>query len=223
MSSAFNVQYFVKVFPKILQFLPTTAAVAVVSLLAALVFGMILSLIRRFRVKMLYPISNVYVSFFRSPPFIAQIFLLYYGMAQVFPFIRGMSRFMAVCTILSLSYGAFMGENIRAALSSVDRGQYEAALSIGLTFSQSMRRVIVPQAARVAVPSLMNSFIDLFKATSLCYTIGLRDMMGGATMEINFSYRYLECYTAVIVIYWSIIVLLTALQGKLEHHLNQAY
>ncbi len=130
---------------------------------------------------------------------------------------------MAVCTILSLSYGAFMGENIRAALSSVDRGQYEAALSIGLTFSQSMRRVIVPQAARVAVPSLMNSFIDLFKATSLCYTIGLRDMMGGATMEINFSYRYLECYTAVIVIYWSIIVLLTALQGKLEHHLNQAY
>ena len=70
---------------------------------------------------------------------------------------------------------------------------------------------------------MMNSFIDLFKATSLCYTIGLRDMMGGATMEINFSYRYLECYTAVIVIYWSIIVLLTALQGKLEHHLNQAY
>ena len=77
---------------------------------------------------MLYPISNVYVSFFRSTPFIAQIFLLYYGMAQVFPFIRGMSRFMAVCTILSLSYGAFMGENIRAALSSVDRGQYEACL-----------------------------------------------------------------------------------------------
>lgn len=222
-SSAFNVQYFFEVFPKILQYLPTTVTVAFVSFLISLVFGLFMALIRQYRVKILYPLSNVYVSFFRSTPFIAQIFLLYYGMAQVFPFIKAMSRFSAVCAILSLGYGAFVGENIRAALNSVDKGQYEAAQSIGMSFPKMMYRIVIPQAARVAVPGLANSFIDLFKATSLCYTIGLRDMMGGATMEINFSYRYLECYSAVILIYWGIIVLLTSLQGRFEQRLNQAY
>ena len=159
---AFRVDYFLSMIPKILKLLPETVKVAVFSLALSLVFGLLLAIIRQYRIKGLNFISSVYVSFFRGTPFIGQLFLFYYGFAQFSDSIKEMSPFTAVIIALSCNYCAFMSEDIRAALNSVDKGQYEAGLSIGLRPFTVIRKIVLPQAARIAVPGLSNNFINLF-------------------------------------------------------------
>ena len=112
-----------------------------------------------------------------------------------------------------------MAESLRAALSSIHKGQMEAAKSIGMTYIQAMRRIIVPQAIRVAIPTLFNSFISIVKDTSLVFAIGVQEMMSCAQLEGSSGYRYLEAYTCVLFIYWGI----TALLGKLQKHIEQKF
>lgn len=157
---AFRVDYFLSMIPKILKLLPETVKVAVFSLALSLVFGLLLAIIRQYRIKGLNFISSVYVSFFRGTPFIGQLFLFYYGFAQFSDSIKEMSPFTAVIIALSCNYCAFMSEDIRAALNSVDKGQYEAGLSIGLRPFTVIRKIVLPQAARIAVPGLSNNFIQ---------------------------------------------------------------
>ena len=86
-----------------------------------------------------------------------------------------------------------------------------------------LKRIVIPQAARVAVPGLSNSFINIFKSTSMGFVIGLKDMMAGASIEISVTYRYMEAYAAAVIIYWALISIFTYIQGILEKKLNRAY
>lgn len=116
-----------------------------------------------------------------------------------------------------------MAESIRAAILGIHKSQMEAALSIGMSRYQAMRRIILPQAARIATPSLMNYFIDMIKSTSLAFTLGVAEIMGKAQMEASSSFKFFESFMAVALVYWVVVIIFTRLQHLLEVRLNRAY
>lgn len=219
----FKFDYFLSVFPKLLKYLPITCEVAFLALLFSLMLGLIIALMLQYRIPILYQLAQIYVSFFRATPFIAQLFLFYYGIAQFSKIVSSMSAFTALTVVLSLNYASFMSQDIRAAINSVDKGQFEAGLSIGMRTFNILKRIVIPQAARVAVPGLSNSFINIFKSTSMGFVIGLKDMMAGASIEISVTYRYMEAYAAAVIIYWVLISIFSYLQTIVEKKLNKAY
>ena len=121
---------------------------------------------------------------------------------------------------MSLNSSAYMAESLRGAISSIDRGQMEAAMSVGMTYFQAMRRIILPQAFRVALPTLCSSFINVLKDTSLTFYIGVKEMMATAQLEAASSYRYLEAFIDVLLIYWLLTSLLGFASRKLEQRMN---
>ncbi len=215
----FDINLFFELFPKILKFLPETLKLAVVTIFCSLILALLVAIIRQYKIKGLYGITSVYVSFFRGTPFVAQLFWFYYGLAQV----SRLNQFQALVICMSLNYAAFMSEDIRAALNSVSRSQYEAGLSIGMPPLKVIKRIIIPQAARVAAPGLSNHFIGIFKSTSIGFMIGYKDMMAAVSLATSKVYRFLEGYTVAIIIYWIIISILSYGQKKLEERLNLNY
>lgn len=219
----FKIDYFVTMIPKVLKLLPATVKAALLALLLSLVLGLVLAVIRQYKIKGLYMLSSIYVSFFRGTPFIAQLFLFYYGLATISTTIKDMSSFTALIICLSANYCAFMSEDIRAALNSVSKDQYEAGLSIGMKPLAVIGKIIIPQATRIAIPGLSNNFINLFKSTSIGFMIGYKDMMAVVSMETSRTYRFLEGYLVAVVIYWAIISVLNMLQSHLEKKINRIY
>lgn len=144
-------------------------------------------------------------------------------MPQVFPILVGLDAFSAAVIGLTLHFAAYMAESIRAAIMGIDRSQMEASLSVGMTTSQAMRRIILPQATRIALPSLMNYFIDMIKSTSLAFTLGVAEIMARAQMEAASSFRFFEAFLAVALIYWGVVIILTRVQIWAEARMNKAY
>ena len=223
MNLNFDFQYFLKMFQVMSRGYKNTFSLAFVSLLLSILLGCVLALVRYYNVPVLKQISIVFTSFFRSTPFIGQIFIFYYGFAQYFRTVRNMKPYTAVVIVLSLSFAAYMGENIRGAFMSVDHGQFEAGLSIGLSTWQTIRRIIIPQAARVALPGMANTFANLFKSTSMAFTIGVVDMTTCIKTEMGYTFRYLEGYLAMALVYWAVLSLLSYLQSRMEKKLNAPY
>lgn len=220
---SFDFNYMLELMPILFKYLGTTMEMAIWGLFFALVLSVIIANIRVFKVPVLDQLSQIYISFFRGTPLLVQLFLLYYGLPQVIPFLVGLDAFGAAVIGLTLHFSAYMAESIRAAIIGVDRSQMEASLSVGMTTSQAMRRIILPQATRVALPSLMNYFIDMIKSTSLAFTLGVAEIMAKAQMEASSSFRFFEAFLAVALIYWGVVVILTRIQIVAEHRLNKAY
>ena len=212
-----------RMFTVILSGFENTVSMAFLSLLFAVLLGFALAAFRYYNIPVLKQFSVLFTSFFRSTPFIAQLFVFYYGFAQISEVIRGLSSYWAAIIVLSLSFAAYMGEDIRGAITSVDRGQFEAGISIGMTPWRTIRRIVIPQAARVAIPGMVNSFANLFKSTSLAFTVGVMDMTSCAKNEVNLSFRYLEGYVALLIVYWIILSLVSFVQSLLERHMNRPY
>ncbi|KWW44343.1 ABC transporter permease [Vibrio cholerae] len=219
----FDFHYMLELLPILLKYLGTTLEMASWGLVFALILALFLANIRVFKVPVLDPLSQLYISFFRGTPLLVQLFLLYYGLPQVFPLLVGLDAFSAAVIGLTLHFAAYMAESIRAAIIGIDRSQMEASLSVGMTTSQAMRRIILPQATRVALPSLMNYFIDMIKSTSLAFTLGVAEIMAKAQMEGSSSFRFFEAFLAVALIYWVVVLVLTRLQSWAEQKLNKAY
>lgn len=219
----FDLQYTMELFPLLIKYVHITISIALLSMIVGLVLALILAVIRIYNVKILYPISRLYISFFRGTPLLVQLFLLYYGIPQVLPFFRELNAYSAAVIGLSLNGSAYMAEIIRASISSVDKGQMEASLSVGMTQWQGMRRIVFPQAARVAVPSLGNTFIDLVKGSSLAFIMGVAEILAKAQMSAAANYRFFESYLVVALIYWAIITFFNYLQKILEVRLGKAY
>lgn len=219
----FDYNYMLSLVPILLKYLGTTLAMAAWGLVFALVLAVALALIRVYKVPVLNQLSQLYISFFRGTPLLVQLFLLYYGLPQVFPIFVGLDAFSAAVIGLSLHFASYKAESIRAAIIGVDRSQMEASLSIGMTEMQAMRRIILPQATRIALPSLMNYFIDMIKSTSLAFTLGVTEIMARAQMEASSSFKFFEAFLAVALIYWLMVVILTRVQYWAEAKLNKAY
>lgn len=219
----FDFDYMLSLLPILLKYLGTTLNMAVWGLLFALVIAVTLALVRVYKLPVLDQLSQLYISFFRGTPLLVQLFLLYYGLPQVFPVFVGLDAFSAAVIGLSLHFAAYKAESIRAAIIGIDRSQMEASLSIGMTGLQAMRRIILPQATRIALPSLMNYFIDMIKSTSLAFTLGVAEIMAKAQMEASSSFKFFEAFLAVALIYWGMVLVLTRIQNWAEAKLNKAY
>lgn len=220
---SFDFDYMIHLMPILFKYLGTTVSMALWGLVFALMLAITVALIRVFKVPVLNQLAQLYLSFFRGTPLLVQMFLLYYGLPQIIPALVGLDAFTAAIISLTLHFASYMSESIRAAIVGIDRSQMEASLSIGMTKPQLMRRIILPQASRVALPSLMNHFIDMIKSSSLAFTLGVTEIMAKAQMEASSSFKFFEAYLAVALIYWAIVVILTRVQYWAEHKLNKAY
>lgn len=219
----FDFDYTLALFPILFKYLGTTMEMALLGFVFALIIAGALAIVRTFRLPGLNALAKLFISFFRGTPLLVQLFLLYYGLPQIMPIFIGINAFSAAVIGLTLHFSAYMAESIRAAILGVHKSQMEAAMSIGMTRSQAMRRIILPQAARVATPSLMNYFIDMIKSTSLAFTLGVAEIMASAQKEASSSFKFFESFIAVAIIYWAVVVFFTYLQTLLERRLNAAY
>lgn len=218
-----DLTYMLELVPVILGYVPITLGIAAAGMVFALALAVLLAVERVVKVPVLDWFVVFFISFFRGTPLLVQLFLFYYGLPQVLPFLTQINGVTAAILGLTLHFAAYMAESIRAAITGVDRSQWEAAHSIGMTQSQMMRRIILPQAARVASPTLINYFIDMIKSTSLAFTLGVTEMMGAAQKEAASSFLYFEAFLVVAVIYWIMVEILSQGQKRLELSPNKAY
>lgn len=219
----FDVAYFLQTLPLVASQLHITLALTGIATVFSLLLGLLFALIAYYRVPLLSQLLKVWVAFMRSTPALVQLLFFYYGLARVSELILEMDPVVAVAVVMSLNMGAFMSESIRAALMSVDVGQHEAALSLGMSGFQLTTRIVIPQAFRVAVPPLFNDLVNLFKMTSLAYLIGLQDVMGAAKIQMAISFKFFECYACVMVVYLAVGVVLTIIQKQIEKRFSTAY
>ena len=221
--NSFDLDYTLGIFPILLKYIDITLSMALISGAIALIIALIIAITKTFSVKILTQIFNVYISFFRATPLLVQLFLLYYGLPQIFPMFNSLDAYTASIIGLSLHFSAYMAETIRGAIASIDKGQFEAANSLGMSKFQSFTYIILPQAFRLAIPSLMNNFIDLLKSTSLAFTLGVPEIMAKAQLEASSSFKYFESFLAVAIVYWVTVLAFEYLQKKYEKKLNKAY
>lgn len=220
---ALDLSYMLGLVPILLGYLPLTLAMALAGMVCALALASGFAVIRVLRLPVIDPAVALFISFFRGTPLLVQLFLFYYGLPQVFSALTSINGVTAAIMGLTLHFSAYMAESIRAAILGIDRSQWEASQSIGMTRGQMMRRIILPQAARIAAPTLVNYFIDMIKSTSLAFTLGVTEMMGAAQKEAAGSFRYFEAFLVVAVLYWMIVEALSFLQRRLETRLNKAF
>ncbi|HET8799874.1 MAG TPA: amino acid ABC transporter permease [Marinobacter sp.] len=221
--SVLNVDYMLGLVPVLLGYLPLTLQLAGTGMVLALILACLLAVVRVLSIPVVNQLTIVFISFFRGTPLLVQLFLFYYGLPQLFSLLTVIDGITATIMGLTLHFSAYMAESIRAAIIGVDRSQTEAALSIGMTNGQLMRRIVLPQATRVALPTLMNYFIDMIKATSLAFTLGVTELMGATQKEAAGSFLYFEAFIVAAVMYWIVVELLSKLQHYLEVRLNKAY
>ncbi|CAD5106660.1 cystine ABC transporter permease [Zestomonas carbonaria] len=183
-----------------------------------LLLGFLLALMRLYGIAPLRWTSRVYVSFFRGTPLLVQLFMIYYGLPQLGIQLEPLP---AALIGFSLNMAAYTSEILRAAIASIDRGQWEAAASIGMTRAQTLRRAILPQAARTALPPLGNSFISLVKDTALAATIQVPELFRQAQLITARTFEIFTMYLAAALIYWALASILAHFQGRLEARVNR--
>ncbi|WP_417260256.1 amino acid ABC transporter permease [Celeribacter sp.] len=220
---ALDFEYMWDLLPILLGYVPLTLFMALVGMVFALILASLMAVERVFRVPVLDGFVRLFISFFRGTPLLVQLFLFYYGLPQVLAFLTTISGVTATIMGLTLHFSAYMAESIRAAILGVDRSQWEASQAVGMTQTQMMRHIILPQATRVAAPTLVNYFIDMIKGTSLAFTLGVTELMGATQKEAAGSFLYFEAFLVVAAIYWIMVEALSYAQRHLETYLNKAY
>ncbi|MFZ5461830.1 cystine ABC transporter permease [Stutzerimonas stutzeri] len=183
-----------------------------------LLLGFGLALLRLYAFWPLQWLARVYVSFFRGTPLLVQLFMIYYGLPQLG---IQLDPLPAALIGFSLNMAAYTAEILRAAIASIDRGQWEAAASIGMGRAQTLYRAILPQAARTALPPLGNSFISLVKDTALAATIQVPELFRQAQLITARTFEIFTMYLAAALIYWLLASVLAYFQGRLEHRVNR--
>jgi L-cystine transport system permease protein len=195
-----------------------TIPLTLITFSIGLVLAILTALARISNVKLLEIIARVYVSAIRGTPLLVQLFIIFYGLPSVGITI---DPFPAAVIGFSLNVGAYASEIIRASILSIPKGQWEAAYSLGMSYTQALKRIILPQAARVSVPPLSNTFISLVKDTSLASVILVSEMFRKAQEIAAMNYEVLLIYTEAALIYWIICFLLSIVQEGIEHRLNR--
>ena len=219
----FDFNYMIGLFPKIIEFLPIVMYMGTLSFLLAVLIGLIFAIINNFKVPVLHQLLKILISYFRGVPTLIQIFIFYFGLPQLFPSLSSMEAIFAVVFVLSMKNAGYLSEVFRSSFLAVEKGQFEACDAVNLTKWQGLRTVILPQVFRVAIPSTGNYFIMMIKETSLAFTIGVVDMLARAKLESAMTYKFLEAYLVVGLIYWAISIILSFLQNKLENYMERPY
>lgn len=216
----FDFEFVKKTIPLMFKYSGVSLSLSIMAITFGLILAFIIALTINANIPVLKTIFKIYISFFRETPLMAQLFCFYFGVIPLIHDVIPISSFQAALIVLSLGSSAYMAESLRGALDSVHIGQIEASQSIGMTYLQMMFRIVLPQAFRIALPTLFNSFINIVKDTSLVFSIGVKEMMAVAQLEGASSYRYLESYLSVLLVYWLITSILGLIQRKMDKKLK---
>lgn len=208
-----NITIIIDSLPSLLKATLMTITLAGISIIIALIIGFFTAIIRIVKVRILNGIASSYVSIIRGTPLLVQIFVIYYGLPQIGIALDPISSGVMA---LSLNAGAYLSESFRASILAVDNGQMEASLSMGMTYSQALKRIILPQSLRIAIPTLSNSFIVLIKDTSLVSVITVTELLQMSSLIIAKTFEPLTVYLIAAAIYWILITFFTTLLDKLE-------
>jgi cystine transport system permease protein len=209
----FNLKLAIQSFPYVIQGIGYTLLISVVSMIFGLILGFFIALGRTSKSRIFSLPARGYISFMRGVPILVLLFLLYFG----FPIIG--IQFSAITAALlgfSLSSAGYMAEINRSAIASVDKGQWEAATSIGLSYWQTMRRIILPQAVKIAIPPLSNVLLDLIKGSSLAAMITVPELFQKAKIVGGREFDFMTMYITVALIYWGICSVISYFQDYLE-------
>lgn len=194
--------------------LAVTCEVTVAALVLALALGFVIAVLKVVPCRPLRAALDFYTSIFRGVPLIVLLFMAYFATPQLTGY--KISMFAAGVITLGLNGSATVSETVRGGIEGVDRGQYDAARAIGLSYGAMMRLIIIPQALRSVIPALVNEVITVLKSSSLVATIGLMDMMRAAQSVQALTYRAFEPFLAVAVVYYLIVMALTAAGHAVE-------
>jgi polar amino acid transport system permease protein len=209
-------------FEKIISWIPpllsgakVTISLTILSVCAGLVLSLFLALGKMSKKLIPNKLAGAYVFFFRGTPLLMQLYFIYYGLPEITPYLTINNRFVAAFIAFSLNSAAYCAEIIRAALQSIDKGQFEASRALGLSYAQAMRLVIVPQSIRRLIPPVGNEFIMLLKDASLVSIIALTDITK-VTRSISSSNGTALVYIPAMILYLIITWIFTFVFNKLE-------
>ena len=197
----------------------TTLWISVVAQFFGVVLGLFLALMRMSRFRGLSWVAGAYIWFFRGSPLLVQVLLLWDGLPRIFPSLL-LANWACILVAFSLNEGAYMAEIIRAAITSVDPGQMEAAKSLGMRYPLAMRRIVLPQAARVIVPPLGNEFNNMLKTTSIASVIGLEELTGTAEIFGSPTFTIFELLIVATFYYLLLTTLWGFIQSWIENRLD---
>jgi len=195
-----------------------TIPLALVSFALGLVLALTLALMRLSRLRWLSAIARVFISIVRGTPLLVQLFVIFYGLPSLGLLI---DPWPSAVIAFSINVGGYAAEVIRAAILSVPQGQWEAAWMVGMSRRTALTRIILPQAARVSVPPLSNTFISLVKDTSLASLILVTELFRQAQKVAAFSQEFMLLYLEAALVYWVICLVLSTVQSRLEKRLDR--
>jgi polar amino acid transport system permease protein len=195
---------------------PVTFQVTVFAILGSLVLGLFCGLGQVSRSRMLNTLAGVYVELIRGIPLLVQLIFIYYALGRFFQ-IEGL---IAAIIALSICYGAYMGEIFRAGIQAVPKGQMEAAIALGMSRGQALRKVILPQTMKIILPAIGNEFIAMLKDSSLVSVIALRDILRRGREYISRTFLSLETMLMVALIYLVITLLLSRIVALMEERMK---
>jgi len=197
----------------------TTIALAACAIIGATVLALLSALARLSRSAPLSSLAGLYISLFRGTPLFLQMFIVYFGLAQVGLVFNG---FTAAVLVLCLNYGAYMSEIFRAGIQAVSRGQAEASAALGMTPAQTMRRIVLPQALRIITPDIGNQFIAMQKDTSLASAITVTELAGRARQAGSPNNRFFEALIVAAAWYWLLTLIFSFCQELLERRMSRS-
>lgn len=219
-----DIGYMIEIFPKLISTLPISLIIIVTSSIVGLMLSIVITALRIKRIKFLSPMLEAYISFMRSIPILLLLFLVYYGLPVFFSLfnlnMNNLSPIVSATLTLIIFNGAYLSEILRPAYLAVEKGQHEAADSLGYTPLMKLRKIIIPQMMPIALPGLGNAIIYLIHDTSLVFTIGIVDIMGKANLIMANSYgeNKVEVFLTIAITYWIVCLLSDRLIQLCEKH-----
>lgn len=211
--------------PMLLQGFVITVEITIISLLIAFVLGLVSCIMGLSKIAPLKWISKLYIWLIRGTPLLVQCFFVYLGLPQLLSYMGTdfrLTAFAAGVITLSLNAGAYMSEIFRGGIQAIDKGQMEAARSLGLPKGKAMSKVILPQALKISIPSLVNQFIITLKDTSIVSTISLAEVVYQARIYIGRSMESFATWSVVAIMYLVVVTILSAISNRLERSLDNA-
>lgn len=215
---SFNIDLVINSLPLLLAGAVVTVKITIISVAIGIVIGLFVGIARVVKFKPVRWLAAIYVDFIRGTPLLVQIFIIYFAL----PLVLGihMNPFVAAISACGINSGAYVAEIFRAGIQAVDEGQMEAGRSLGLTWAQTMRYIIVPQAFKCVIPPLGNEFIALLKDSSLVSVIGFEELTRRGQLVIARTYGSLEIWLSVAVLYLIMTLTISRLVAYLERRFD---
>ncbi|MDO4324023.1 MAG: amino acid ABC transporter permease [Lachnospiraceae bacterium] len=230
MANLFDVKLVFTQIPALLTYLPVTLELTIMAMIIGLVLGLIIALIRVAKIPVLNRLCILYVTVIRGTPVLVQLYITYFGIPIALKYfnyyngtdynINNIPGIVFAMVALGLNQAAFNSETIRSAILAIDKGQIEAANALGMSSSQILRRILIPEAGAVALLPLGNSIISLVKGTSLAFSCSVVELTAAGKILAGRNYRYFEAYCSLAIIYCAITVILEQVMKLIEKKIS---